>query len=67
MRRVGLRPDEAPRRPRAKTSGTQGNQRDAIKILVQRTSACVTMRKLQFSKLTPKNSLNLHTQCLGDQ
>ena len=32
--------------------------------------ACVTrdsLRKLQFSKLTPKNSLNLHTQSLGDQ
>ena len=44
-----------------------GNQIDAIKILVQRTSACVTLRKLQFRKLTLKNSLNLHTQCLGDQ
>ena len=32
--------------------------------------ACVTrdsLRKLQFSKLTPKNSLNLHTQSLEDQ
>ena len=34
------------------------------------SDACVTsdsLRKLQFSKLTPKNSLNLHTQSLGDQ
>ena len=67
MRRVGLRPHEAPRRPRAKTSGTLGNQRDPIKILVQCTIAYVTLRKLQFSELTPKNSLNLHTQSLGDQ
>ena len=67
MRRVGLRPHEAPRRPGAKTSGTLGNQRDPIKILVQCTIAYVTLRKLQFSKLTPKNSLNLHTQSLGDQ
>ena len=41
----------------------------AIKIRAQSTSACVTRdspQKRQFSKLMPKNSLNLYTQSLGD-
>ena len=46
------------------------HQRDATTIRAQRTSACVTrdsLRKLQFSRFTPKNPLNLHIQSLGDQ
>ena len=49
------------------------NVQDSIRDMpqqAQRTSACVTrdsLRKLQFSRFTPENSLNLHTQSLGNQ